>query len=167
MSFRKRNVGLSSPTARGIPSSNSPGAPLQQQSAPSPPRYGLRPSPIDGRVTTSTGTLTLDNLLAGHAGLAMGSSLLIEENGATDFAGALLRYFAAEGVVQEHKVHVIGVDAGWGRMLPGMIGSAEEFENSEKRSIKKDADKMKIAWRYEKLGDFGAGVAGSRGELSN
>ncbi|KAI5306431.1 dihydrofolate reductase [Ascosphaera pollenicola] len=165
MSFRKRNIGLSSSTARGIPITNSPSSPVQhqqQQQAVPQPRYGLRPSPIDGRITTSTGTLILDNLLAGHAGLALGSSLLVEENGATDFAGALLRYYAAEGVVQEHKVHVIGVDAGWGRMLPGVIGNAEEHEKGEKKSGKKEADKMKIAWRYERLGEFGAGVAGSR-----
>ncbi|KAI5286940.1 hypothetical protein KEM54_006373 [Ascosphaera aggregata] len=169
MSFRKRNVGLSAPQPRGIHSSTSPASSqqlLQSQSVPSTPlqpRYGLRPSPIDGRATTSTGTLTLDTLLAGHAGLALGSSLLIEENGATDFAGALLRFYAAEGVVQEHKVHVIGVDAAWGKMLPEVVGSAEDVERNERKGLKTSTDKMKIAWRYEKLGEFGAGVAGSRG----
>ncbi|KAF3483096.1 uncharacterized protein GIQ15_02420 [Arthroderma uncinatum] len=154
MSFRKRNIGLSSGTARD-PSSNAPAQHVKP--APMP---GLRPSPVDGRQTTSTGTPTLDNLLAGHAGLALGSSLLVEESGTTDFAGALLRYYAAEGVVQEHRVHVVGFDRQWAATLPGLIGATEASEN--KSSSRSKDDKMKIAWRYERLGGFGLGIAGSR-----
>ncbi|KAJ5433197.1 uncharacterized protein N7458_012353 [Penicillium daleae] len=153
MSFRKRNIGLSA----GVDRAAVPNASTQ----PAPPESspGIRPSPDDGRPTTSTGSPSLDNLLAGHAGLPMGKILLIEENGTTDFAGALLRYYAAEGVVQEQKIHVVGVPEQWGRSLPGLIGTAESLE--EKRDKRKD-EKMKIAWRYERLGEFGAGVAGSR-----
>ncbi|PGH19564.1 hypothetical protein AJ80_03900 [Polytolypa hystricis UAMH7299] len=161
MSFRKRNIGLSSGTARGI-TPNAVGPTPAQPSAqpPSQPILGLRPSPVDGRQTTSTGTLTLDNLLAGHAGLVLGCSLVIEESGTTDFAGALLRYYAAEGVVQEHQLHVIGAGELWGKALPGLIegGEAGEVKRREAKG-----EKMKIAWRYERLGEFGAGVAGSRG----
>lgn len=155
MSFRKRNIGLSSGSARG-PTVNTPSSPQP----PAQPTHGLRPSPVDGRQTTSTGTLTLDNILAGHSGLVLGNSLLIEESGTTDFAGALLRYYAAEGVVQEQQVHVIGVGEQWGRALPGMV---EAGELGESKQSKGKEDKMKIAWRYERLGEFGAGVAGSRG----
>ncbi|EPS32611.1 hypothetical protein PDE_07571 [Penicillium oxalicum 114-2] len=152
MSFRKRNIGLSAGADRTGP------VPSQPAQAETPP--GVRPSPDDGRPTTSTGAPSLDNLLAGHAGLPMGTILLVEENGTTDFAGALLRYYAAEGVVQEQKIHVIGVPEQWGRSLPGLIGTAESLE--EKRSDRRKDEKMKIAWRYERLGEFGAGVAGSR-----
>lgn len=120
---------------------------------------GLRPSPVDGRATTSTGTATLDNLLAGHAGLALGCSLIIEETGTTDFAGTLLRYFAAEGVVHGHQVHVIGVREQWARNLPGLVGGTDADEKVDRKM----EDKMKIAWRYERLGEFGTGIAGSRG----
>ncbi|KAJ5587249.1 uncharacterized protein N7459_003014 [Penicillium hispanicum] len=154
MSFRKRNIGLST----GVDRTAIPNAPTQ--SAPTESNPGIRPSPDDGRPTTSTGTPSLDNLLAGHAGLPLGKTLLIEENGTTDFAGALLRYYAAEGVVQEQKVHVVGAPEQWGRSLPGLIGTAEEQEG--KRSDKRKDERMKIAWRYERLGEFGAGVAGSR-----
>lgn len=157
MSFRKRNIGLS-PGADRTPVANVSAQP--PQAAPSPESSpGVRPSPDDGRPTTSTGTPSLDNLLAGHAGLALGKSLLIEENGTTDFAGTLLRYYAAEGVVQGHKVHVIGMTEQWGRNLPGLIGTADMAEEKVDRS----KEKMKIAWRYERLGEFGAGIAGSRG----
>ncbi|KAJ9669552.1 Elongator subunit elp4 [Coniosporium apollinis] len=149
MAFRKRNIGVSrSPT--------SPDAEDQVQPHTAPaPIPGVRPSPIDGRPTTSTGTPSLDGILAGHAGLVLGSSLLIEESGTTEYAGALLRYCAAEGIVQGHKVHVVGVGEQWGRELPGLVGAAgEERDGKEKRE--RDREKMKIAWRYERLGDFGA-----------
>lgn len=154
MSFRKRNIGLSP----GVDRTAVPNAATQPAAPESTP--GIRPSPDDGRPTTSTGTRSLDNLLAGHAGLPMGKLLLVEENGTTDFAGALLRYYAAEGVIQEQKIHVVGVPEQWGRSLPGLIGSAESLD--EKRSDRRKDDRMKIAWRYERLGEFGAGVAGSR-----
>jgi elongator complex protein 4 len=153
MSFRRRNVGLSASTTQD----QSP----QSSKSPIQASPGVRPSPIDGRITTSTGTRTLDNLLAGHAGLPLGTSVLIEENGTTDYAGALLRYFAAEGLVQGHHVHVVGVREKWGRELPGLVGSAEK----EGKSRRAD-DKLKIAWRYEKQGQFEAGASSLRGGLS-
>lgn len=157
MSFRKRNIGLS-PGADRVVAANAPAQPhpptLVPESTP-----GVRPSPDDGRPTTSTGTLSLDNLLAGHAGLPLGKMLLIEENGTTDFTGTLLRYYAAEGVVQDQKVHVVGMPEQWGKSLPGLIGPADTRD--EKSERRKD-ERMKIAWRYERLGEFGTGIAGSR-----
>lgn len=154
MSFRRRNIGLSASTNNKDQYDQSSKAPLS--AAP-----GVRPSPIDGRPTTSTGTSSLDSLLAAHAGLPLGTSLLVEENGTTDYAGALLRYFAAEGLVQGHHVHVVGLREKWGRELPGLVGSAEKEERSQRAE-----DRMKIAWRYERLGQFEAGVSSSRGGLS-
>lgn len=147
MAFRRRNI---------VVAQSKPGAPIQ--AAPAVKQIlapGIRPSPLDGRLTTSTGTRSLDSLLAGHAGLALGTSLLIEESGTTDFAGSLLRYYAAEGVTQGHTVHVLGAHEPWGRELPG-LGSGEGKEKEER----KGEDKMKIAWRYERLGEFGAGARG-------
>lgn len=150
MSFRKRNVGLSRTGDVPIASSQEVTPPIVVP--------GVRPSPVDGRSTTSTGTLSLDGILAGHAGLALGSSLLLEESGTTDYAGTLLRYYAAEGIVQGHSVHVVGAGQQWGRDLPGVIGTAEDGGRS--REKEKERDKMKIAWRYERLGEFGAAPGG-------
>lgn len=93
----------------------------------------------------------------------MGSSLLVEETGTTDFAGALLRYYAAEGVVQGHKLHVVGFGEPWGRQLPGLVGVADGEQESTGGS--KTKEKMKIAWRYERLGEFEAEkrIGGARG----
>jgi elongator complex protein 4 len=57
-------------------------------------------------------------------------------------------------------VHLVGVGELWGRELPGLIGDAggEELEGAGKGK----SERMKIAWRYERLGEFGS-VAGSRG----
>ncbi|KAJ9626156.1 uncharacterized protein PV06_05115 [Exophiala oligosperma] len=143
MSFRKRNVGLSG-------SSRSESTPSSLEKHVQFP--GTRPSPVDGRLTTSTGTASLDSLLAGHSALVLGSSVLIEENGTTDYAGALLRFFAAEGLLQGHHVHVVGMPEHWGRELPGAV--AQTADKKEKHV--ENTEKMKIAWRYESLGQFGA-----------
>lgn len=155
MSFRKRNVALSSgaPREQGVVS-----APAPTIIAPSLP--GLRPSPLDGRATTSTGTPTLDGLLAGHAGLPTGTSILIEENGTTDYAGALLRYYAAEGLVQGHHVHVMGVPEQWGRELPGLVEGKEK-----EKHVSTSTERMKIAWRYERLGQPGTDPMSRGGPL--
>ncbi|RMD41354.1 hypothetical protein DV735_g3786, partial [Chaetothyriales sp. CBS 134920] len=144
MSFRKRNVGISANLKPG-----------EQRSAPvaaKPTLPGVRPSTLDGRPVTSTGTAALDGLLAGHGGLALGSSVLIGESGTTDYAGALLKFFAAEGLLQGHHVHVVGLPAQWGRELPAV---AEE----RKGKVVNEHDKMKIAWRYQALGEGGSVAA--------
>lgn len=150
MSFRKRNVGLSGPSRQS-----------QQASSelPSTTIPGVRPSPLDGRLTTSTGTSSLDELL-GHSGFALGNSLLIEENGTTEFGTTLLRYFAAEGVVQGHHTHVVGVGEQWARELPGVSGEAGGDTAPIESRTGAEKERMKIAWRYERLGDFGSARGG-------
>jgi hypothetical protein len=80
---------------------------------------------------------------------------LIEESGTTDYAGALLRFYAAEGVVQGHKVHVVGMPEAWGRELPGIAEDRGEKKREEAQ------ERMKIAYRYERLGQFGAEKRGA------
>ena len=61
----------------------------------------------------------------------------------------------------------MGVPEGWGRELPGVIrerdaGGRGAGEGEEGKG--REAEKMKIAWRYERLGQFGEErVGGSRG----
>ena len=142
MAFRKRNIAIGRPPG-AIPGSEE----TSQTSA-----QGVRPSPLTSHPVTSSGTPSLDELLGGHGGLAVGSSLLVEESGTTDFAGALLRYYAAEGICHGHVVHVVGVGEGWVRDLPGVV----EDKGSRRSATSPGSDeKMKIAWRYEKLGQTG------------
>ncbi|KAI5778659.1 paxneb superfamily protein [Geopyxis carbonaria] len=107
---------------------------------------------------------SLDSLLAGHSGLALGCSLLIEEPGTTDYGGALLRYYAAEGIMQSHTVTVVGFSESWVRSLPGVTGDASLEKPSARPA---EGERMKIAWRYERLGEFGSGIGGSRAQSAS
>ncbi len=104
----------------------------------------------------------MDDLL-GHSGFALGNSLLVEENGTTEFGATLLRYFAAEGVVQGHSVHIVGVGEPWGRELPAVVKTAGVESAKPEAQTAAEKDRMKIAWRYERLGDFGTGPSSARG----
>jgi elongator complex protein 4 len=138
-SFRKRNVVISK-------KGDDPALAPAKQIAATP---GVRPSPVTGHATTSTGTESLDKLLGLGAGLALGTSLMIEEEGTTEFARSLLSCYAAEGVLQDHTVFVVGPEGSL--TLPGI---AEEREKGRKNASV-EGEKMKIAWRYERLGNFG------------
>ncbi|KAK3944827.1 Elongator complex protein 4 [Diplogelasinospora grovesii] len=167
MSFKKRNVVLSSPRAGpGLAAvESSPARPQQQQQQQQQqPQLapGLRPSPLDGRLTTSTGTSSLDQLLAGHGGLPLGTCLLVEEQGTTDFSGVLLRYYAAEGLVQGHQVHTLCFPPEWRYQLPAL--ATEDPKKKAAQPAPPPEDKMKIAWRYEALGNASGPT---RGESSN
>lgn len=116
---------------------------------------GARPSALDGRPITSTGTASVDQLLAGYGGLVLGHSLLVEEQGTTDFSSVMVRAYAAEGLVQGHHVHVLGVGPGWRTELPGL---ASATSSSRSRKAEEAADKMKIAWRYEALAPRSAAI---------
>jgi elongator complex protein 4 len=113
---------------------------------------GVRPSSLTSHRVTSTGAASLDNVLGGHGGLALGCSLLLAESGTTDFAGALLSYFAAEGICHGHTLHVVGIGDPWFRDLPGVASQKRGERNGLSAT---DEEKMKIAWRYERLGPAG------------
>ena len=84
----------------------------------------------------------------------------MEENGATDFAGVLARYYAAEGLIQGHHVHVLGHGDGWRADLPGLATKGRPPPASQQS---KRGDELKIAWRYGKLDN---GVSRERGSLT-
>jgi elongator complex protein 4 len=155
MSFVRRNTVLSArpgrPPAQAAPTSE------KQQLAP-----GIRPSPLDGRPTTSTGTSSLDQLLAGHGGLPLGNCLLVEEQGTTDFSGVLLRYYAAEGLVQGHHVHLVGYPPEWRHQLPGV--AVPDSKSKSAQPAPAPEEKMKIAWRYEALGNKATPGTAVRGD---
>lgn len=145
MAFRKRNVPVARPTGTQVDSASN-----EHKTIP-----GVRPSFLTSQPTTSTGCSSLDSYLGGHGGLTLGSSLLIEESGTTDFAGALLKYYAAEGICQGQTLHVVGVGDAWVRELPGVAVETGSSSGKERSAEGEGNNKMKIAWRYEKLGQAG------------
>jgi elongator complex protein 4 len=104
---------------------------------------------VTGHATTSTGTESLDKLLGLGAGLALGTSVLVEEEGTTEFSRAILSCYGAEGVLQGHRVFAVGPEGSL--TLPGLVEAASK-KRIEKPSL--ESDRMKIAWRYERLGAF-------------
>lgn len=130
---------------------------------------GVRPSLLTSAPTVSTGSLDLDKILL-HQGLPLGTSLLVEEAGTTDFATILLRVFASQGIVHNRldrnqpntHVVVVGQPNMWAKDLPAMYkGSLKEqrkaiiAENQAKVSVanlnatgSRTENEMKIAWRY-------------------
>ena len=51
--------------------------------------------------------------------------------------------------------------------MPGVVGAGGAAGGKEdEASAIVDKEKMKIAWRYERLGEFGTGTAGSRGGIA-
>jgi elongator complex protein 4 len=128
---------------------------------------GVRPSPLDGRLTTSSGTPSLDQLLAGHSGLPLGASLVLEEHGTTDFGGIALRYFAAQGLVHGHHVHVLGYGEAWTMELPGLVDGPTASKRKTQSSLpgSKEGGSLKIAWRYESLGMMREREGGSTGKV--
>ncbi|KAK3991396.1 Elongator complex protein 4 [Cladorrhinum sp. PSN332] len=158
MSFVKRNTVLSSRPGRAVPQAN----PQTAEKLQPPP--GVRPSPLDGRPITSTGTASLDQLLAGYGGLPLGTCLLLEEQGTTEFSGVVLRYYAAEGLVQGHQVHLVGYPPDWRRQLPGLAQPDRKSKSSQPAPAPPE-EKMKIAWRYEALGNSATpGNAAAKGD---
>lgn len=197
MSFRKRSEVIGTPPGerRGIvPNLNRNAVPSRgpnvnprfpgNQSVPRPGTSSdevrdendptVRPSLVTSQPTVSTGTYDLDRILA-HQGLPLGTSLLVEELGTTDFGAVLVRAFASQGIVhnrlegkgkddQKSHVIVVGFDSDWGHELPGvfkgsskdkkrtMIASKESEVSVSNMagggpSARQDKD-LKIAWRY-------------------
>ena len=137
MSFRRKHHDISNPSDRDSVNR------LSQLG-------GIRPSPVDGRPTTSTGLHSFDDLFGGHAALPLGCSLMIEERDTSDYGGILLRFFAAEGIVQGHQLHVVGMSEHWSRFLPGLADHQDVYSSSRVGPGHTHDQKMKIAWRYEK-----------------
>lgn len=123
---------------------------------------GVIPSPVTSQPTVSTGCSDLDKIMQ-HLGLPLGSILLVEESGTTDFTSVLLRNFAAQGVVHSRAdknsschVVVVGPPAAWGKDLPGEYkGTTKEqkkariAQETNKVSVANMAENdLKIAWRY-------------------
>ena len=70
--------------------------------------------------------------------------------------------------MQGHVVHIVGMGEGWGRELPGLVGARGDGGREvgsgvkeERKEGEREGEKMKIAWRYERLGEVGGSRGGS------
>jgi elongator complex protein 4 len=191
MSFRKRSTPLPPRPPHGTPTPTlQPTTPPQTTAQPRPalpPPPGTRPSTHPSRpalATTSTGTPTLDALLGLGAGQPLGTALAVAERGTTDFAAPLLRCCAAQGVAAGQAVFVAGAGAAWAAALPGVVAAGPAKPSDEKSTAGDkggevhvaagenqrpapagdEADRMKIAWRYQRLRAAGESEDGALGQ---
>ncbi|ODV87117.1 hypothetical protein CANARDRAFT_26545 [[Candida] arabinofermentans NRRL YB-2248] len=111
---------------------------------------GVRPSILTSEPCISTGSSDIDKILA-HQGLPIGTSLLIEENGTTDFSSTLLKIYLSQGIVQNRlnpssqNTHLIlvGLDQTWAKTLPGVYkGSSKE---RKKLAVKENESKVSVS----------------------
>ncbi|KAK9234879.1 Elongator complex protein 4 [Lipomyces kononenkoae] len=143
MSFRKRNTPIVStqtpPKSYQSPSPNEPVSGSQSTRSST-----LLPSYI----THSTGTASLDKLLL-HGGQPLGTSLLVIEDGATDFASVIARCYASQGIANSDVVVAVGTHPRWGLELPAPV---EDTKVDKKSPLfpSETARDLKIAWRYKK-----------------
>ncbi|CCC68277.1 hypothetical protein NCAS_0B01930 [Naumovozyma castellii] len=102
---------------------------------------GIRPSPVSAHLSTSTGCSDLDKVLT-HQGLPLGNSILVEEQGTTEFNSILSRLFAAQGVVYNRiggapnagNTHliVLSLNQSFAKELPGIYkGSRKDVKKSQ------------------------------------
>lgn len=185
MSFRKRgdavNVGA---LRRGgtAPSAVQRGAVPAPRNPPALAKKAVEKNPVvrPSLVFTSEGCISsgssdVDKVLQ-HNGIPLGSMILLQEDGTTDFTSRLMKVFLSEGVVQNrveelgrrHLTHsiVVGMPQQWSSELPGLyLGTSkdkkkllvktEEEKLSVSNVVNSQSD-MKIAWRYglqKKAGD--------------
>lgn len=123
---------------------------------------GIRPSHLSGTFVTSTGSEDVDKVLT-HMGLPLGSSLLIEEQGTTEFSSILAKLFAAQGIVYNRlagtnkdsgsnssntHIIVLSLNQAFAKELPGIYkGSKRDIKKSK---ISEEQSKLSIQNLNEK-----------------
>jgi elongator complex protein 4 len=127
---------------------------------------GIKPSIVLSNINcVSTGTKDIDTVLI-HGGLPTNCSLLIEEDGSTDFSGVLMKSYISEGIIQNRKSGkivnhciVVGMDNQFGNELPDVYAGnkkerkkkfVQEQEGKLSVSNINSNNELKIAWRYRK-----------------
>ena len=105
---------------------------------------------------TSTGVVSLDDILGG--GLPLSCLMLLTAPDVHSSYGELIqKYFTAQGLADGHRVYIVGQDP------DPFAKDIMWFSKSTQKSMSRDSDeernvdlsqKVKIAWRYEKMKQF-------------
>jgi elongator complex protein 4 len=106
---------------------------------------------------TSTGIASLDDVLGG--GLPLTCSLVIAAPDVHSSYGELvLRHFVSQGLLSGHRVCLIGgSEDELERFVRGCMWLPKDFQsnvNDDEEDEGKGDEKVKIAWRYEKMKQF-------------
>ncbi|KAF0705371.1 hypothetical protein AaE_014543 [Aphanomyces astaci] len=139
MSSFRRAVGLDS-AAPHVPSTTSSSTPARGVSR------GVKPF-INDQTLTSSGLRELDAVVGG--GYLLGSIVVVESSVFGSFGSDLARYFAAEGLANEHVVYT---DASVVASLPLELSTAQKQLKAALvvAQTSAAAPPLTIAWQYEK-----------------
>ncbi|CAD6245146.1 GSCOCG00013551001-RA-CDS [Cotesia congregata] len=117
---------------------------------------GTKPSFINAQLLISTGIPSLDTIIGG--GLPIGTILLLEEDKYGNYAKTILKYFLAEGCVAKHNLLIASQDFPPDKLifeLPAVISCEDKSTSCSAVSASplsiREAERMKIAWRYENM----------------
>lgn len=175
MSFQKRNqiiggnrASFARPAVGGPRVNSNQGKPFAPVAPAIKINEAVKPSTVHGEPTVSSGCSDLNKSLV-HGGIPLGTLVFLEEQGSTDYATSILKYFVAQGVIHSRSTTapthtiVVGTDNSWTRELPGEYkGSKKDvkkqniIENELKISVQNvinnpssnQRGSLKIAWRY-------------------
>jgi elongator complex protein 4 len=110
----------------------------------------------NGLVLTSTGIASFDELLGG--GFPTGRVMLVKHDRYTSYGTLLLKYFIAQGVMFQHDICVVNLDASPDSIVqelmavvPSKTPAEAPAEEKTTRAMGQMRDRMNIAWRYEHL----------------
>ncbi|KAF8807583.1 PAXNEB-domain-containing protein [Phlegmacium glaucopus] len=109
-------------------------------------------------IITSTGVASLDDILGG--GLPLSCLLLLAAPDVHSSYGELIqKYFTAQGLADGHRVYIVGQDPdSFAKDIMWVVSRSstqksmsEDSDEEEKANL---SQKVKIAWRYEKMKQF-------------
>lgn len=147
-------------------------ATAEPQLPPAPP--GTRIVAHTGQFVVSSGVASLDEVVGG--GFPLGSLALLKLDRGTSYGNLLLRYFAAQALVDRHGLIVVTCDSDpetFVKTLPrpidgSAVGGAEDEEDNnvgpagldvdDDGGLEEKPDDLKIAWRYKPVGTFSTAV---------
>ncbi|KAF5294669.1 hypothetical protein FQA39_LY02801 [Lamprigera yunnana] len=109
---------------------------------------GAKPNITNNQLLTSSGIPSLDELLGG--GFPVGTVVLIEEDQQGSYSKIILKYFLAEGIVNEHSTFIASQDTSVDNIMQELPDVLYFDPEPDVSNISNDL-KMKIAFRYQNL----------------
>ncbi|CAB3373497.1 Hypothetical predicted protein [Cloeon dipterum] len=112
---------------------------------------GTKISVENAQFLISTGAPDFDRVIGG--GLAIGTLLLIEEDGSKSYSNLLAKLYLAEGLAVGHPLFVASLDESLDKFvsnLPSEVQMESKVKESPQPQQSEDPD-LKIAWRYQHL----------------
>jgi elongator complex protein 4 len=105
-------------------------------------------------IIASTGVVSLDDILGG--GLPLSCLMLLAAPDVHSSYGELIqKYFTAQGLSDGHRVYIVGQDPdSFAKDIMWFPRSSTVSRDSDEEGKAELSQKVKIAWRYEKMKQF-------------